>query len=214
MPGSRWQEVERFGPTLLDAARSLGQRHPDMRFVLPLAGPHLRDPIQRQVASADLTGRLRLVHDEVYTWLSRCDLALVSSGTATLELAILGVPMVTFYRLHPLTYLAARLVVTSRYVSLPNILLDAAVVPELIQGDFTSARLIVEAERILADPARAAAMRKRFADLRASLGTAGVLDAAAGMILDELSPIRAVDNVPRQPTSQRGERLRGARQPV
>ena len=183
MPGSRWQEIERHGPTLLAAARTLATRDTALQFIMPLAAPHLRPALERQIDDAGLTGRVRLLSDHAYTSVSRCRLALVSSGTATLETALLGVPMVVFYRLHPVTYAVARILVTTRFIAMPNILLDDAVVPELIQGEFTASRLVAEATQILDDPERAASIRRRLAAIPALLGGGDVLDAVARTVL-------------------------------
>jgi lipid-A-disaccharide synthase len=185
MPGSRFAEIERFTPILLEAAGRLGSRHPHLQFVMPLAAAHLRASLTRQIAEAGLGGRIRMIEEHVYTCLSRCQAVLLSSGTATLETALLGVPMVVFYSVHPVTYLAARLLVNTSFIAMPNILLGQAVAPELIQGDFTVDRLVAEASSLLENGERAAAMRARLREIRALLGGGGVLAAAARLILAE-----------------------------
>ncbi len=194
MPGSRWQEVENFGPMLFQAARALAARDPDTQFILPLAGPHLRPELERQVAVAGLADRVRVLTEDVYTCVSRCRIALVASGTATLETALLGVPMVVFYKVHPVTWLAARLLVKTRFIAMPNILLNDAVVPELVQGEFTAQRLVSEATALLDDPGRAEAVRRRLAEIPALLGGTNVLDAAARLVLADAAsvPVPAV----------------------
>jgi lipid-A-disaccharide synthase len=155
---------------------------------MPVAAPHLRATLERQVAEAGLTDRVRMLSDNVHACLSRCRLALVASGTATLETALLRVPMVVFYNLHPVTYAVARMLVKTRFIAMPNILLDDAVVPELIQGEFTVDRLVAEAEALLGDPARQHAIRARLGDIPKLLGDGNVLDRAAQLILAEARP--------------------------
>lgn len=185
LPGSRMQEVENFGPVLLGAARQLRQSRPELQFVLPLAAPHLRAPLEKQITQADLNGNVTLIDRHVYTCLSRCEVALLSSGTATLETALLGVPMVVFYRLKPLTFFIARRMVASRFIAMPNILLKEAVVPELIQHDFTIERLVAEASRLLSNADYARNMRRQLARIPALLGRPGVQERAARTVLRE-----------------------------
>jgi lipid-A-disaccharide synthase len=188
MPGSRSQEVESFTSTLLGAARRLKETRPSLQFVLPVAAAHLRSQIERAVAVAGLQDCVRTVSAQHYAFLARCELVLLASGTATLEMALLGVPMVVFYRVHPATYLAARALVRTPFIAMPNILLSRAVVPELIQGAFTEERLAAEAGAILGSPARAQAIRRDLARIPEMLGRPGVIDRVAELILRQLAP--------------------------
>jgi len=188
MPGSRAQEVESFSPTLLRAARQLRDQRPGLQFVLPVAAPHLLPELEAAAAAAGLSGSVRFVSANHYTLLSRCEVVLVASGTATLEVALLGVPMVVFYRVHPATYLAARALLSTRFISLPNILLGHEVVPELIQGRFTADQLVEKASAILDSPERARAIRSQLALIPPLLGGGGVVDRAAALILRETVP--------------------------
>jgi lipid-A-disaccharide synthase len=194
LPGSRWQEVENFGPTLMAAAAQLLQRKAELQFILPVAAPHLHSTLVRQIEQAGLAGKVRLVSENVYSCLSLCEVALLSSGTATLETALLGVPMVAFYRVTPLTCFIARRLVTSRFIAMPNILLNEAVVPELIQSQFTVERLVAEASRVLYDREHALAVRRKLAQIPALLGRPGVLERAAHLVLRDaaLQPAPAV----------------------
>lgn len=192
MPGSRWQEIENFAPVLFDAARQLKQRRPELQFVLPLAARHLLTRLKQLVGAAGLANEIQIISEHVYTCLSRCELVMLSSGTATLETALLGVPMIAFYRVHPATYLAAKALVKTRFIAMPNILLGDAVVPELIQSRFTSGRLFAEATSLLENPARAEAMRRKLAEIPALLGGRGVLDRAARVVLREAAARRSV----------------------
>jgi len=185
MPGSRWQEVENFTPRLLAAARELHRRRPELRFILPLAGPHLRPLIERELAGAGLSDIVELLERDVYDRLGRCELVLLASGTATLETTLLGVPMVVVYEVKPLTFFVARRLVSSRFIAMPNILLNEAVVPELIQSDFTVERVVAEAWRLLEDASHAGRMRQKLARVRTLLGRPGVIEGAATAILRE-----------------------------
>ena len=185
LPGSRTQEIENFGPRLLAAARLLEQLQPELQFILPVAAPHVRTALVGQIAEAGLTHKVRLITSDVYTCLSRCQVVLLSSGTATLETALLGVPMVVFYSVKPITYLVARRMITSRFIAMPNILLNELAVPELIQEEFTVERMVAEASRVLQDSQHALAVRRKLARVRTLLGKPGVLERAARLVLRE-----------------------------
>lgn len=185
MPGSRLQEIESFAPTLLDAARTLKLRHPDLQFILPLATRHFLPALVQKVDRAGLGQDIKIVDRDIYACLSCCELALLSSGTATLEAALLGIPMVAFYRLKPLTYLLAKQLVSTRFIAIPNILLNAPVVPELVQHDFTTERLVKSAREILEDKHRAQTIREHLACIAPLLGKPGVLSRAAATVLRE-----------------------------
>ena len=183
MPGSRWHEIASFLPTVITAAVKLRRHRPSLQFVLPVAAPHLRQPIIERLKAAGIEDAVTLISDDVYPCLSQCELVLLASGTATLEIALLGVPMVVFYRVPPLTYLAARMLVRTKFIATPNIILDRAVVPELIQGDFTSDRLCNEALALLENNGRRQTIRNDLAEVRNTLRGHRVLERAATKIL-------------------------------
>jgi lipid-A-disaccharide synthase len=191
LPGSRYQELDELGPSMLAAARQIKERHPKTQFILPVAAPHLLPIIQRQVAEALMTEHVKIITDHVYTCMSCCEVLMLSSGTATLEAALLGVPMVVGYRVTPLTYLVARQVVNTRFVAMPNILLGEKVIPELIQGDFSIAQLVAETLDILENKTRAQSIRAKLREIPAMLGTEGAIVRAATLILKEASAAAA-----------------------
>ena len=115
-----------------------------------------------------------------------CAALLAASGTVTLESALLGVPTVVAYRLSALTFALAKRFVKVPYVSLPNIILDRAVFPELLQSEATAANVSRAAMAWLQDPAAMSAVRSELAALPGLLGPAGAPDRAAGIILDRL----------------------------
>lgn len=188
LPGSRPSELERHLATVLEAARGLVAEDLAASFVLPVA-PTL-DPgwLEAAVQAAGLGERVRLVVDagggERQRAVAQCSLALVASGTATLEVALLGVPQVIFYRVSPLTYLLARRFVRLTHFGLPNIIAGREVAPELIQGRFTAPRLVEEARRLLAPGEARDAQLAACAEIRARLGAAGAGERAAGAVLE------------------------------
>jgi lipid-A-disaccharide synthase len=112
------------------------------------------------------------------------DLLLVASGTATLEAALVGTPMVVCYRVSRLSELVGRLLIRIPWVSLVNIVAGRVVVPELLQSDATAQRLAAEALRLLASPTECHAQRTAFSEIRGKLGTAGVGERAARNVLE------------------------------
>jgi lipid-A-disaccharide synthase len=185
MPGSRYQEIERLARPIVGAARILGQRYPDLQFVLPLSAEYLRPQVTQAIEDCGMTRRVVLVAEDHYSCVNASELVLLSSGTATLEAALLGVPMVVGYRVTALTHFVARRLVRFNFIAMPNILLGERVVPELLQDEITSERFASEAARILEQPDCARQMRDDLGRVRRLLGKEGALDNAASMILRE-----------------------------
>lgn len=151
MPGSRGGEVARLGGLFLDAAEQLLAERPELRFVLPCASPERRAQLEALLAGRDLP--LILLDGRSHTALAACDAVLIASGTATLEALLYKRPMVVAYRLAPLTYRILRHLVKSPYVSLPNLLAQRLLVPELLQDAATPAALAATLLPLLDDGA-------------------------------------------------------------
>jgi lipid-A-disaccharide synthase len=181
LPGSRAREIERTLPVLHAAAARIAAARPDTRFVLAAveggAGPDLGAMLR------DATPPVRVVRGDTYGVMRAADLLLVNSGTATLEAALLGTPMIVCYRLSRLTEAWARLLVRVPWISLANITLGRSVVPELYQRTFTVERVAAEALRLLGAPAELDAQREAFRELGGALGSPGVGLRAARCIL-------------------------------
>ena len=139
MPGSRGGEVGRLGALFLDAAERLCQQVPGVRFVLPCANATRRTQIEQMLEGRQLP--LTLLDGQSHQALAACDAVLIASGTATLEALLYKRPMVVAYRLAPLTFWILKRLVKSPYVSLPNLLAQRELVPELLQDDATSEAL-------------------------------------------------------------------------
>jgi lipid-A-disaccharide synthase len=185
LPGSRPGEVERLLPPMLEAARRLAAADGRRRFVLGLAPTVAHEQVAAiRSKSAPGVPPITLVSGRTYEVMAAADTLLIASGTATLEAVLLGAPMVICYRVSRLTELLARALTRVRWIGLPNLVSGRAVVPELIQGEVTGARLAEEAARLLEDPVAATAQRAAFKDLRARLGEPGVGRRAARAVLD------------------------------
>lgn len=169
LPGSRASEVRELLPVMVEAVRLLG-----VQAAVALAHESLRP-----LVSGICPPGMPLVLGETYDLVAAADLVLLASGSATLETALLERPMVIMYRLSPLSYGLARMLVRVPFIGMPNLILDKAAVPELIQDDVTPERVAAEARAILDDPARAAAIRADLARVRALLGEPGAARRAA-----------------------------------
>jgi lipid-A-disaccharide synthase len=135
MPGSRCGEVGRLGELFLDTAQRLRAMRPGVRFVMPCASPQRRAQLEAMLAGRDLP--LTLLDGQSHLALAACNAVLIASGTATLEALLYKRPMVVAYRLAPLTFWILKRMVKSPYVSLPNLLAQRLLVPELLQDDAT-----------------------------------------------------------------------------
>lgn len=181
LPGSRHQEIERMTPLMREAATRIRAVRPQARFVVGLAPTVERGAVARHLAG-DPAGWL--LTDRTYAVMRASDLLLATSGTVTLEAALLGTPMVVCYRVSRLSEWVAHRVVRVPWISLPNIVLGRAVVPELIRRrDASAGRLAQEALRLLDTPGALDAQRGAFKELAVELGEPGVGARAARLIL-------------------------------
>ncbi|MGG5871851.1 lipid-A-disaccharide synthase [Pseudomonas peli] len=135
LPGSRGGEVSRLGSLFLDAAVRLRTLRPGIQFVLPCSSPERRAQLEQMLVGRDLP--LTLLNGRSHETLAACDAVLIASGTATLEALLYKRPMVVAYKVAPLTYRILKRLVTSAYISLPNLLAERLLVPEMIQDAAT-----------------------------------------------------------------------------
>lgn len=182
LPGSRREEVERLLPPMAEAARRIRETIPQARFLVAPATSVDPALVERLLRNAPL--ELLQVRGRTYEVMAAADLLLVASGTATLEAALIGTPMVVCYRVSRLTGMIARLLIRIPWVSLANIVSGRAVVPELLQDNATGFRLAEEAVSLLRNPEALKAQRLAFAELKGALGTPGVGERAARRILE------------------------------
>jgi lipid-A-disaccharide synthase len=180
LPGSRHQEMVGVLPAMRDAAAEVLRTAPGTRFVLGLA-----PTIERALVAHHLAGGppVDIVEGQTHAVIRASDLALVTSGTVTLEAALLGTPMVVCYRLSFLTEFFVRLLIRVPWVSLANLTLGRAVVPELYRRTTTSRALASEAVRLLTDAGARETQRAAFTELTGQLGEPGVGTRAARLVL-------------------------------
>ncbi len=178
LPGSRPREIEHNLPRMLEACHHL-EREREYQFVLA-AAPGITERNLLEHARYDL--RLHIVEGATYDALAAADCAIVSSGTATVEAALLGAPMVVVYRVSATTAFIARRLVRTPFFSMVNLIAGRCVVPELIQEAFTAEAVAKEAKRLLTSADAREAMRRDLAEVKRRLGTGGAIEKAAGIV--------------------------------
>jgi lipid-A-disaccharide synthase len=183
LPGSRTKEIKFHLPILLHTARLLHWRRP-IQFLLPFSSSFLRSLIEQKVAEAGgCSFTLRLIEQDTYNAVGHSDLAVVSSGTATLEAALLGTPLITVFKISDLTWIVGQYLVKVPFYSLVNLIAGRQVVPELFQKDFTAERLYAEITRHLDDPQLLKRVRMDLVSVKHRLGKGGAIHQATERIL-------------------------------
>ena len=205
LPGSRMKEIEGNLPEMLEVAWRLSLPHPaaahpneSYDFVIPLAPTLTAEQRERVYQLAEDRGgglSVRVVED-ARAALLHARASVVASGTATVEAALIGNPFVVVYRVSPVTYAVARRVVDVPHVAMVNLIADKRLVPELIQHDFTAAKIVAELERLLPDGAPRQSMMQGLAEIRTALrapaqsgpDARGAMDRLAAIVLGFVSP--------------------------
>lgn len=181
LPGSRGKEVKNLLPPLLGAAEILAADFPRSRFMIPLASAIDREMVQGYITQCGLP--IEIVEGRAFTVMKAADLLLMASGTATLEGAIAGCPMVIIYRLSLLSYVIGRMLIKVKCIGLANIVVGRKVVPELIQGEVTPQRIALEARKILQDHTRSEEIKDEFRLITDKLGGRGASHRVARIAL-------------------------------
>lgn len=177
LPGSRRNEIVSLLPDMLEAACILKKRMPAVQFILPLA-----DTLDHTFV-AEIVGRhpvdVKIIRDNVYDVIAVSDIAMVASGTATLETALIGTPMIVVYKVSPISYYLGKLLIGVDNIALVNIIAGRRIVPELIQHEVTSEAMAEEICRMLGDKARMKRIRQKLQAIKDKLGTPGAADRTA-----------------------------------
>lgn len=180
LPGSRRREIELHLPVLKETMELLSARRPEIQFVVSRAPTVSRDVFLSAVG--DAASRVKVLESDVYDGLAHADVAVVASGTATVEAALSGTPMVVVYRVGALSYAIGRAFVDVPHFSMVNLIAGRALVPELIQRDMTPGGIAAEVLSLLDDPERAAAMKRGLAEVKEKLGGGGASARAADAV--------------------------------
>ncbi len=196
LPGSRRGEIAHHAPVLAEALAELERILPGSFGLAVAVAPGLNTETLKSM----FTGKslVKFIEGDTYNAMAAADLAIVSSGTATVETALLGKPMIVVYRLSPLTARLAKPLVRTKFFSMVNLIAGRAVVPELIQDDFTSQRLAAEVEKLLSSSQegknRVETMCRGLEDVRRLLGPPGAVERAADEIARLLSSAQSNAN--------------------
>ncbi len=165
LPGSRRHELKRLMPLVISMVQCFKRDHPNFQYILPMA-PNLF-AVDYQEWSGVLEGLgVKVVRGMATEVLSASDLALIASGTSTLQAALCNIPMVVVYKVSPLTYFIGRMLVNVKYISLVNLLMDREVVKELIQYKATTENVVRELDRIINDDQVNRYMTESFREIR------------------------------------------------
>jgi len=178
LPGSRTKEVAHNLPPITEAVRLLAARRPDLQFVAAVAPSLDPEAIRRALEGLPVT----IVHDRTHAALSAATAAVVASGTATVEAALLGAPMVVVYRISPWSYRLGRRLVRVPYYAMVNLIAGRRVVPELMQSDFTGERVAAEVLALVDETPQRAAVQAGLAEVRDKLGAGGASGRAADVV--------------------------------
>jgi len=183
LPGSRRGEAARHLPALLDAADRLYRQHA-VNLILPASVTTGAGFFRERLGNSPI----RVIEGESWDAMAHSDVALAASGTVTVEAALLGTPMVTYYKVTPLSWLAGKFLVKVPFYSMVNLIAGRAVVPELMQGQMTGESLAREARRLLTDEAARAEMEAGLEEVKAKLTQPGmpVAQRAAAIIQEVL----------------------------
>jgi lipid-A-disaccharide synthase len=180
-PGSRSQEIELLLPIMARCAKALEYSFSEIKFFIPLARTVSKVRVQEILDQEGL--QAVIVEEAPLAARAAADLTIISSGTATLETAILNSPMLIAYRMHPLSYGLARLFVRLPYFGLANLTAGEKVAPEFLQHQFTPEEVVPQAVALLSRPELAEAQRRGWARVRARLGEPGAAKRAAEVVL-------------------------------
>lgn len=182
LPGSRHSEVKYILPPLIDTVRLLNDSHPEYQFILPLAKTVLRDEL-----ATDIPDNLTIIQYDTYNAIAASDLAVVASGTATLETAIIGTPLIIVYKASKLNWHIFRPLINVPFVGMPNLIAGHEVAPEILQYDLNPLRLSAVIVEMMSNKDRLHQAREDMKDVRRRLGDANATERASQVIIDFLT---------------------------
>jgi lipid-A-disaccharide synthase len=184
LPGSRRSEVAVLLPEMLRACRILAEKISPLQFILPIAGT--LDPAFVRNILGQFPVRVNVIRDEIYDVIAVSEAAMVASGTATLETALLETPMVVVYKVSGVSYAIGRRFIRVDHISLVNLIAGCAVVPELIQDDANPERIAAEVRELITRHGKAREMKASLALIRGKLGAPGASQRTAQIACDML----------------------------
>jgi len=171
MPGSRINEINRMLPVMLAAAEKISKSHQGIQFLLPQADSITDELLQSYLQNSTI--KINVIKNQTYDVVQCCDAIMTTSGTATLEIALLKIPMVITYKLSPITYFLAKYLVITKFIGLPNIIAGKQIVKELIQKEATEENLTDEINQILDNTSYREKMLVELIKVKEKLGQGG-----------------------------------------
>jgi lipid-A-disaccharide synthase len=181
-PGSRKREIDSLLPVMLAAAGLLKKAFPELQFILPLASSVERHAVEALIEESALA--VKIVEGYNYEVMQVCDAIIAASGTVTMEIALVGVPMVIIYKASPLTYAIGIRLLKVDHVGICNIVAGERVVPELLQDRAEPVGIAAEITAMLSDAAHAADIRRKLLSVREKLGEPGAPARVAALALN------------------------------
>lgn len=182
LPGSRKQEIQSLLPVLLDSAKKIQEKFPKAQFVLPLAHTIPREEIEQEIKQRTL--EIKVIEGQAYELMTVSDIIVVASGTATLEAACLGVPMIIVYKVAFSTWLLGKILIKVKNIGMPNIIAGREIVPEFIQMDANVENISQKVIHLLENPEELMNIRKELAKVRKDLGGEGAVEKVAHLVLE------------------------------
>ncbi len=180
LAGSRMQEIKFLAPRMIAFAKLLASRQDAPQLALAAAPGIDREVYERYFGGSGI----KVVYDRTYPLLKYSDFAVVASGTASLETALIGTPQVVCYGMNPITCLIARMIMKVKYISLANLILDKWIFNELLQERCTAENIAAEMDRLMAGGADRSAMLADYSRLREALGSGGAADRFAARMIE------------------------------
>jgi len=184
LPGSRKEEVSRLLPTMVEVAEILSEQIENIRFAVPVASSVRKDVVEAMVGKGK--GRFSIVSDRLRDVLDEATLVITASGTVTLEAAIAATPMIIVYKMSPLSYWLARLLVRVEHIGLANLVAEKPIVPELVQQAASADEIANQALRMIRDQKGLERMRFELRRVAEKLGDPGASERAAEVALSLL----------------------------
>ena len=194
LPGSRMNEINSLLNVMVQAAEKINSEMGSCQFLLPVADSIDPKLIRKYLGDNPLD--IQLLEGQSYDVMNSCDMLIIASGSATLEAGIIGCPMVIVYKLNPLTYFLAKLLVNVPLVGLVNIVAEEQVVPELIQNKVTAENISAEVLAVIRAPEKEKAIRKRLLNIKNTLGAPGVMKVVATRIAVFMDRLSANEKTP------------------
>jgi len=193
LPGSRMNEVKRHLPPMIEAIPLISKRINPVQFIIPVAPGLDLGEVQNLVGSK--SENIRVVENNIDDVMRISDVVIVASGTATIEAAIMGAPMIVVYRVSPLTYLLGKMLIKIKNIGMVNIIAGKTVVPELIQKDVTPEKITSAVVQILENPSKQEEIKKELSSLKEKIGNPGASFRAAQIIMSLLQRLNYNGNL-------------------